>query len=136
MSANPWLTREQILAADDRIVETVDVPEWGGLVRVRGLTGAERDAYEATIITTRGSDFKMNLANARARLVARAVIDADGKRLFSDDDVVALGQKSAAALERIYEVASQLAGLSKTDVEEMVKNSVNGRNGDSGSASP
>lgn len=30
-------------------VETFDVPEWGGSVLIREMTGTERDAYEESI---------------------------------------------------------------------------------------
>jgi hypothetical protein len=43
------LTKEQILSADDIKTETVLVPEWGGDVIVRGLSGVERDAYEMAV---------------------------------------------------------------------------------------
>jgi len=43
------LNKEQILRADDLKTEEVDVPEWGGSVRVRVLTGTERDAFESSI---------------------------------------------------------------------------------------
>ena len=39
------LTREQILQSDDLPRETVPVPEWGGSVRIRTLSGADRDGY-------------------------------------------------------------------------------------------
>jgi hypothetical protein len=117
------LTRAEILEADDRRVESVDVPEWGGSVMVRSLTGTERDQYEATILSMRGTDVKVTLANAHAKLVARACVDDAGTRLFTDDDVTGLGRKNAAALERVYTVAARLSGLSKSDVDEMVKNS-------------
>ena len=41
------LTRDEILESEDLATETVSVPEWGGSVIVRALTGTERDAYEA-----------------------------------------------------------------------------------------
>jgi hypothetical protein len=43
-----YLTRDAILQAPDLQGEDVAVPEWGGTVRVRGLSGAQRDAYEAS----------------------------------------------------------------------------------------
>ena len=45
-----FLTRNEILAVDDLQTQKVDVPEWGGSVYVRGLTGSERDALEASIV--------------------------------------------------------------------------------------
>jgi hypothetical protein len=44
----------------------VSVPEWGGEVVVRALTGAERDAFEQSTIEQRGKSVKTNLANIRA----------------------------------------------------------------------
>lgn len=128
------LTRDAILSVDDLQREEVDVPEWGGSVLVRGLSGRERDAYEATIISQRGSDVKLNLANARAKLIVRAVIDDEGRPLFSEDDVQALAAKSAIAIERVYAVAQRLSGMSKDDLDELTKNSVSGRSAASGSS--
>jgi len=116
------LTKEQILSAQDLKTEIVFIPEWGGDVIVRGLSGTDRDAYESAIITVRGKDTQMNWVNARAKLVALAIVDEEGKQIFSDTDVKALGQKSAAAINRVFEVAQRLSGLSAQDVEELTKN--------------
>lgn len=127
------LTREQILKADDLPYEDVEVPEWGGVVRVRTLTGAERDAWEQSIITMQANGKKAptmqrRLDNLRAKLVARCLIDDAGARLFTDKDIAALGQKSAAALSRVFEVAQRLNGLTENDVEELVENFFDGPN--------
>ena len=39
-----YLDKAAILTADDLGRREVAVPEWGGTVLIRGLTGAERDA--------------------------------------------------------------------------------------------
>lgn len=125
------LTRDQILGASDLRYEDVDVPEWGGMVRVRGLTGAERDRFEASITEQQGKRIKMNTANIRARLVAMAAVDEAGKPLFVERDVAALGSKCASALDRLFDAARRLSGLSDGDVEELEKNSAGGQSGDS-----
>jgi hypothetical protein len=114
-----YLTRKAILEAQDLPTEDVEVSGWGGVVRVRGLTGAERDAYERELFNIRGKSMELNLDNARAKMVARAVIDENGKRLFSDDDVRELGKKSGAALEMVFQVARRLSGMNETDIEEL-----------------
>ena len=114
------LTREAILGADDLPREKVDVPEWGGAVYVRTMTGAERDKYEAELLAT--EDKTARLVNIRARLAGLTVCDEAGKRVFADGDIEALGAKSAAALDRIFPVAMRLNGLSATDVEGLEKN--------------
>lgn len=127
-----YLSRDAILNADDLDQEEVDVAEWGGTVMVRALTGAERDAYEASMRQQRGKDFVANFANIRAKLVVKCVISPDtGERVFADNDAPALGKKSAAALDRIFEVAARLSRISDEDVEAMAGNSEEALPGDS-----
>lgn len=128
------LTKEAILAADDLVTEDVAVPEWGGTVRVRAISGAERDAFEQAIVTRKGKNVTTNLANIRAKLVAICVVDESGQRLFGDKDVLLLGTKSAAALDRVFTVAQQLAGLTDKDVDELAENLEPGQSDDSTSA--
>lgn len=129
------LSREQILGADDRKTQDVPVPEWGGTVRVRSLTGTERDAYEAGIVQLRGDGSrKFTLQNARARLVSLALCNENGERMFTDADIKALGDKSAAALERVFDVARNLSGLSEEDIEELADAFEHAPSGDSTSA--
>ncbi len=116
------LSRDAILSSNDLTFEEVDVPEWGGMVRVRTLTGEERDALESSMVERHGRKVDVNLSNLRARLVSLSCVDANGDRLFSDLDIEALGQKSAAALERVFAVARKLSGLSEQDVDELTKN--------------
>lgn len=116
------LTRDDILSVDDKVYEDIAVPEWGGEVRVRGMSGAQRDDYEASIIQQNGKDQKVNLANARAKLVARCLVDESGQLLFTSEDVRALGRKSARALERVFDKARELSGMSEEDVEKLTEN--------------
>jgi hypothetical protein len=121
------LTKEQILAIDDVQVRDVEVPEWGGVVRVRGLTGTQRDAFESEVVVLNGSNTQRNLRNIRARLVAITAVDDKGARLFTHKDVDALGAKSARALDRVFSAASELSGLSAADVEELAENFADGQ---------
>lgn len=129
------LGREDILRAEDFKTEDVAVPEWGGVVRVKSLTGDERDAFEAQIRDARkDGTFRPNPAKVRSKLIAMTVIDEKGRKLFSHDDVVALGKKSAAAIERVWEVACRLSGLSKEDADEMSRDLGSAPNDDGTSA--
>jgi len=132
--SNGLLDRAAILEADDLQSAVVEMPEWGGSVRVMGLTGKQRDAFEASVVQRNGRDKTMNLANIRARLVSMTVVDADGKRLFGPNDVETLGERSAAALDRIFTKAQELSGISDGDVQEMTENFGNGQSAGSSSA--
>jgi len=94
------------------------------------MTGRERDSFEQGLLLGKG---KVNLENVRARLCALTVVDDTGARLFKDKDVTELGNKSAAALDRVYEVAQRLNRISGEDVEELEKNSGKIRSEDSAS---
>lgn len=128
------LNKEAILNAQDLQHEDVFVEEWKGTVRVRALTGAERDAFEASIVEGKGKNVKTNLKNIRAKLVALTVINENGERLFNDHEAQALGTKSASALDKVFEVAQRLSGLRDEDVEELAKNSESDQSEDSISA--
>ncbi len=131
-SANgTFLSRDAIFAAKDLETAEVEVPEWNGTVLIRGLTGRERDEFEASILERRGKRMIPNVANIRAKLVVKCVIDADGKRLFADTDANELGEHSAAAVNRIYEAAAKLSGLTDEDVEELAEDFGETPSGDS-----
>ena len=117
------LSKTAILAAQDRQTEDIEVPEWGGAVRVRSFIGRERDAFESSMVRGDGRDHTVDLTNMRTRLVGLTVIDETGQRLFTDEEVDLLGAKSGAALDRVFAVAQKLNGLSGADVEELSKNS-------------
>lgn len=123
-----FLTRDQILQANDRPTKIVPVPEWGGDVIVRGLTGAQRDKFEQDSVERKGDKIETNLINMRARLVALCVVDENNQRIFQDGDVRELGRKSASALERVFDVARELSGLKTQDVAELAENLDDGQN--------
>jgi len=113
------LSKEQILQADDLRREQVVVPDWDGSVFVQTMTGIDRDAFELSLT----KDGKASIENMRAKLCARTIVDENGNRLFTEDDVEALGKKSATALDRIFEVAQRLNGIGADAMEKLAKNS-------------
>lgn len=126
------LTKDQILSANDVVKEMVAVPEWGGEVWVRTPTGRARDEFEGAMIAATGKPDRFR--NIRARLCAACICDERGVLLFDGWDVEALGDKSAAALDRVFAVAQRLAGLSAGDMEELEGNSESAPAGASGSS--
>lgn len=126
------LSAEDILKAEDRRLESVDVPEWGGRVFVRTMDGVERDQFDAASL---GPDDKTELANYRARLVAATACDEAGELLFSAGQVAALGKKSSAALIRVFVKAQDLNLMGGEAAKELKKNSAATASADSPTAS-
>lgn len=134
------LDADTILQSEDEVTEWVNVPEWHMRVLVRSLQGYERDAYEASLwIGNPGNpqERQLNLRNARAKLAVLSMIHpVTKKRLFRDDQVVALTRKNAAALDKVATVAQYLSGLRDRDLQRAMGNSEGDLNVDSTSESP
>jgi hypothetical protein len=92
------IDRTAIIAGAGKFTkEAVDVPEWGGTVFVRGLTGSQRDQLEMDFMPAK--DGKPKAINVRGRVAAWSVCDEAGKRVFADRDADALGQYPADVLD-------------------------------------
>lgn len=122
-----FIGRDAILSLDDRKYATVHVPEWGGHVMLRGITAGERDRWEsqAVTITGQGKNQVRNVkGNLRASLLVLSIVDPTTKQpMFTRADVDALAAKSAAAMDRLYDKARDLSGMSEDDIKELEKNS-------------
>ncbi len=130
--------RDQIFAAQDTSKEAVPVPEWGlesGLF-IKTLSAKERDTWETSMVSIdmeRRKVRRVNMTNMRARLVTLTLVDAEGKRVLGDDDAEALGEKSAAVIARLFDVAQRVNALSADEVKALEKNSVTSPGDDSAS---
>lgn len=126
------LSASEILNAQDLPRKYVEVPQWGGGVYVRTLTGAEKDEYDQSLfVPDADGKIKRDPSNFRAKLCSLCMVDENGKRLFSFEEARALGAKSAAALTAIYEAAQELNGMGKEARDAARKNLKNGQSEDS-----
>lgn len=114
------LDKDAILQADDLPTEVVNIPEWGGDVIVRTMPGTERDQFEQEVMEI--TEGKKKAKNIRSLLCVRVLVDDEGERIFTDEDAQALGKKSSLVLDRIYDIAQRLNGVTAEDVDEMEKN--------------
>ena len=122
--------RKQILKAQDLPEETVQA--WGLTLTVRGLSGAERDTWQSSLVRVQGEDVIPNPANASAKLVAKCIVDPKShKRVFSDADINELGKKSGRELNKVYKLAARLSGIGEDTLEALEKNFESGQDGDS-----
>jgi hypothetical protein len=102
------LNKSDILSPRKPAMESIDVPDWGGKVNIRVMSGADLDQYYSESYTLVDGEVKANQVNCTARLLVKCICDEDGKRLLEDADAEALGQQGAAILEQLKEVAKRL----------------------------
>lgn len=106
-----YLSRDEVLAAQDFQTEEVEVPEWGGVVLVRELSASDFDAVGFPMVK---EDGKLDARGARGmgvKIVSLSIIDEEGKRLFTPKDVRALGARAIAPIRRITAVVMDLSGM-------------------------
>jgi hypothetical protein len=113
--------RDQILAAQDIPSESVDVPEWGVKVEVRGMTGAERTRIMDKAVGQTGD---VNLQFVYPEIVIATSFDPEsGEQIFSPSDRDALLAKSANALDRLASVGMRLSGFTQESADVAGKDS-------------
>lgn len=111
-----YLTKADILGAEDRATGEVEVPEWGGAVRIMAPTSWELSEFQAAQQNiTVGDDGKasisVNIKGSDARLAALCIVNEKGEREFTEADVRKLGAKSAKALDRVVAAIRKLDGM-------------------------
>lgn len=113
------LSREQIDKRPGFTVAEVRIDEWNDTVGIRSWTAKERGEYAVWIKKNPdATDLE-----ASARVAAMSLCDANGVRLYSDADVPALLEQSAAALDKVVAAALTHNGIGEDSVKSAEKNS-------------
>ena len=130
------LTRDQMLeAARNAKIErdTLTIPELGGAVIVRGMSGTERDEFEDGLRIRKGRKAgQSDLKNFRAKFAVRVIVDEQGGRVLKDEDATIFGQMPAGVLDRIISRCMELSGMADEEVADLGNAS---GSGDSGASS-
>ena len=117
-----FLSKEQILERRPLPFEDVEIPEWGGTVRVRGLSAADGDKFLASLMRMNGQKVERDTSYYCAKLLALCLVNEKGDQLLSEGDVLILAQQSYIPVARLTDVAQRLSGLSPGTVEDAAKN--------------
>jgi len=103
--------KNEIVSANDLPVRAVEVEHWPP-VYVRTLSVKELE--QVTRLET-GDKFD---AESLAKICTLVLCDADGSRVFTDDEFGLLLHKPFAALQAIVEAALELNGLADAKADE------------------
>ena len=113
------LTREEILNTPDLKIVEVEVPEWGGTVKLQELNADAGIALQEEMkkIGDAGSQ-----SGIRELALVLCAIDDEGAPLFKVEDMDALKKKSNRAINRLGEAAWDLVGLGEANEEQAAGN--------------
>ena len=104
------LTREAVLTIKDIVQDDVEVPEWGGSVRVQSLSVAQsQEVYEKARIP---ESTELDRKKTAVYTFIFGVIDP----VFQESDYDALKDKSALAMARVIARISELSGTKPESV--------------------
>lgn len=122
MTGKRVLSKNDIRNAKPLSTVEVEMPEWDGVVILREMTGAARDRMENEIAKRRNGN-AINMEGLRPMLIILCAVDAEGKPLFTEDDATWLNEeKSATAIERLFDVAQKLNKIGTDAVQAEVGN--------------
>lgn len=100
--------------------ELLTVPELGGEIYVRGMSGKERDKFEEGLrIRTGRKAGQSDLRNFRATLAVKVIVNENGERVLNDGDADLFGKLPAGVLDRIIAKCTDLSGKAAEEVEEL-----------------
>lgn len=112
--------RERILEKDDRQSELIEVPQWGEKLKVVGMSAKERARLLRRITDTETGEMDIELMYPLL-IIATAHDPDSGEKVFTEDDIDALNDKSGGALEVLGSAASRLSGMAQAEVNDMGK---------------
>ena len=120
-----WATAKDFFEAQ-RPVEVVEVPGLGS-IKILGLTAGEKDEYEDRVMNLDVVGQSMTMNNARAILLMMTVHDQHGNRMFSEKQLSKLLTIPAQIVDPILRVARRISAMGPTEINDLVKNSLTGR---------
>ena len=106
---------DDILAADQSQSLKVHVPEWKCDVYIRSLPLGELQAWELACLRSKGD----GVDDYRTRYLSKCLVDAEGRELFSSDQLKKISGTIGA---RLFKVAQRHNDLDEKEIEEIGKN--------------
>jgi hypothetical protein len=128
------LSHEQILAALERPevnTEVVHVPELGGPVRVREMSGHLRNRLEATYAAIQSGGDGKTLDAVTVQLIAMCVVDEKDRPLLTANEAKRLMAARPRAAFRLRDAILKLSATDEDDVEALAEVFGDGPNGPS-----
>lgn len=113
------LGKEALLSRPPLKTEDVELPEFGGSIRVRQWTGAEWDEWQVYV-----SKLNRDIRTMRAAGIAASVINDDGSLMFNmNGDIESINSSwPASAIERVWDAVRTINRIGKEELEEAEKN--------------
>ena len=130
------LTRNQILEAKDIKTKDIEVPEWGGTIRIKQLSAKEYNDITMNMVNIRKMAAKqlsskknsdenledaineMAIKNQKILLIIKSIVDENMKPLFTEADMELLYQKNTNVIDKIIAEIEEFNAVSSEDAKK------------------
>ena len=119
------LTLDQIRDAQDLAEAKVEIPEWGGCVKVRGLDHGEVSDLIAQFPGAAEAEDWNDVKEFQIQLVIRGLVEPDLSEVPDAEEV--LNSKSVLPVQRIAAKVGELSGLAQGAAEAAEKSFLAGK---------
>lgn len=124
--------RDRIISTDDIVSEMVEIPAWDVTVEVRSMSARARVRMMSRAAE---NDGELNMETLFPEIVVLCSYDPDtGERIFNDDDVSMLLDKSAGPIELLATAAMRVSGMTSDSLDTAGKDSPSTESDDSSSS--
>ena len=106
------ISKASIIAASDLKSIEIEVPEWGGSVRLHQMSAAGIMQFWDSC---RDKDGNIIRTVIQPNLLKQSIVDEGGKQMFSDEDIEMLMGKSPTAINLLFSEAQKLNGMGAED---------------------
>lgn len=128
------LNRNQILEAKDIKTKDIEVPEWGGTIRIKQLSAKEYNDITMSMVNIRKMAAKQisrknpddvedainetAVKNQKILLIVKSVVDENMKPLFTEADMELLYQKNTNVVDKIIAEIEEFNSVSTEDAKK------------------
>ena len=135
---------DAILGCEDIATVMVPTPEWPiKEVCLRELSSLERDKFDESISKVKKVKDKrgrirreavpeVKLMRAKLIMMSAVVSPTDHRPIFNAGHLQKLGEKSGKVMDRLFDEARKLSGLTEMETEELEGNDLSGQNSNDG----
>ena len=104
--------------------KVVELPVSGHRVRIQSITERELSAFQTATIASGGTGLrKSRLEDANRRFIVLCLVDDAGNRILNTSHIGKLADWDAADTSFLYNECASHCGISREDIEDLVKNS-------------
>ena len=105
------ISRDAFLSKFGRRYKTLTLPISGDELRIRNLTGREMQEFRASLVDKAGKVIRERWDTQDELLIARCVVDADGRPMFTEADVDAMAEMDGGLIEWLAKQCKDWTGF-------------------------